>query len=67
MKGLEIIVLLVISGQNASSERTVNYAIASPELLTKIMEFQVISLDKCLSDVHSVISVTLQFCCTATI
>ena len=49
--------------QNASGKSTVDYVIASPELLTKITDFQVDNLDKCLSDVHSAISVTLQFCC----
>ena len=51
--------------QNASSKYIVDYVIASLELLTKITDFQVENLDKCLSDVHSAISIALGFRCIA--
>ena len=47
--------------QNASGKSVVDYAIASTFLFQKLINFQIDTFDKCLSDVHTPIWVTLKF------
>ena len=47
--------------QNASGKSVVDYAIASTSLFSKLINFQIYTFDKCLSDVHTPIWVTLKF------